>query len=164
MPAPHGSSQGPAARSGGCTQGPRTRGWACTPHRLPRNSQVSGPDTGVSSGLGRDGAGGGPQSHENRDLGTFPRVSFHYTSSWGVWAFWALQQNFSHSLKSSDKMNTDEANPVKSNKSTNRQKEKKVRECTAYPLVPSPSMPSTGTMPGVATELCPLVLGSCRQR
>ena len=91
-------------------------------------------------------------------------VRVHYTSSWGVWAFWALQQNFSHSLKSSDKMNTDEANPVKSNKSANRQKEEKVRECTAYPLVPSPSMPSTGTMPGMATELCPLVLGSCRQR
>ena len=37
-------------------------------------------------------------------------------------------------------------------------KEKKVRECTGYPLVPSPSMPSTGTVPGVATELCPLPL------
>lgn len=126
---------------------------------------MSGPDAVMSPDTSwRDGAGGGPHSHKKRDLGAFPWVRVHYTSSWGVWAFWALQQNFSQSLKSSDKMNTDEANPVKSNRSANRQKEEKVRECTAYPLVSSPLMPGIGTMPGVATELYPLVLGSCRQR
>lgn len=43
-----------------------------------------------------------------------------YTASWGTRAFLALEQSFSHSLTSSDKMNTDEANPVRSNKSANR--------------------------------------------
>lgn len=54
----------------------------------------------------------------------------------GVWAFWALQQNFSHSLKSSDKMNTDEANPVKSNRSANRQKRGKGQRAHGLPLCP----------------------------
>ena len=54
-------------------------------------------------------------------------------------------------------MNMDEANPVKGNKSANRQKEKKFRECIAYPLIPSLPKPRAGTVPSVASELCPLV-------
>ena len=91
-------------------------------------------------------------------------VRVHYTSSWGVWAFWALQQNFSHNLKSSDKMNMDEAKLVKSNKSANRQKKEKVQRMHSISSGSSPLMPSAGTEPSVASELCPLVWGSCRQR
>lgn len=80
---------------------------------------LTGPNGVLRASLGR-GAGGGSASHKNRDSLGILRRRGRYTSSRRVWALPALEQNFSQSLRSSEKTNTEEASPVKSNKSAKR--------------------------------------------
>lgn len=86
-------------------------------------------------------------------------VGLHNTASWWTWAFLAVEQSFSQSLRSSDKTNTDEANPVKSNKSEKVRREKG-RLCPG--LCPQRwAVPSTGVAAGLPCSSPDPSLRSC---
>lgn len=70
---------------------------------------------------------------------------FLYTASGSIWVALALEQNFSHSFSSSDRMKTDEARPANSSRSVGREAQMAAAACHVLQCLPPGSLPFSST-------------------